>query len=372
MRVANLHAHIITPAGVDAGVVDAIQEWKLDDVLDGAGKWSLECWAKKSNVELLVAGRRVDVYGSPAGSEILLSSGYLDARNPDVNKLGGSRYPVSGQTRIGELSGRNINNLDIVELGWTYLNNGKGAVWWLRPGGSNYNAMDLGPAYDANLSTWGATLNPLELIYIDSYLDAYHPETATWLYVGYDAMFNKARLTFADGVYNTNAAILEGQYFDGTIWENLPLSDGTSVGGKTWAQNGVIEWTRPSDWKRYTGIADMGNWYWVRFRPAYDPGRTATTYVKLAEVEAYADVPTHNGLNLIMANAPSGWKTSGYADTPKEAYGTINDMSILTALRWLRDQVGGHFKANLVGGVMQIDWISSFASSGYTADGTAP
>ena len=116
----------------------------------------------------------------------------------------------------------------------------------------------------------------------------------------------------------------------------------------------------------------MGNWYWMRFRTAYGEHETYTDYVRLGEVNVYADVPTTNGLNLIMAGAPSGWKTSGYADTPKEAYGTINDMSVLTALRWLRDQVGGHFKASLVGGVMQIDWISSFASSGYTADGLAP
>ena len=42
-RIANLHAHVYTPAGASAGEIDRIMDWSLDDLYDGAGKYRFNC-----------------------------------------------------------------------------------------------------------------------------------------------------------------------------------------------------------------------------------------------------------------------------------------------------------------------------------------
>jgi hypothetical protein len=306
------------------------------------------------------------------GEEQLFSSGRITSIEPsfDVNAFA---WTVSGRDRIGDLSDRLIPSLDIVELGWTYLDGGKGAVFWLRPGTApdyRYQETELGPAFDGSTATWGETGYPGNLVYMHSYIEGgYYPETATWIYVGYDARFDAARFILNSSNVSNNAATMEAQYYNGTGWVSLEIIDGTSSEGATWSGSGNVTWTRPSDWERYTGIGGMGNWYWMRFRTAYAEHETYTDYVALAEVMVNADIPTTNGLNLIMGYAPSGWKTSGYAATAGTAYGAINDYTVLEALGWLRDQVGGHFQATLYNGTMQIDWVDAFTDSGYTANG---
>lgn len=360
-RVANLHAHIFTPAGVETGVVNMIQEWSLDDVMDGAGKWAFECWAKKSNVDLLVAGRRVDVYGTPAGSEILLSSGSLDGKNPDVNKLSGSTFPVSGMTRIGELSDRTIVALSIVEQEWMAIgaNGSVRNIWmsyWEVEQHTHWWERDMVELYDGNPATWyGVVLSEVQSGWIN------------YLYAGFDSLFDAIRATIH--IANTYpGAHICIQYNGPSGWAGVAdIVDGTIAGGTTMAQTGVISWTRPTDWIRSTVTALSGSWYWIRMYVDVE----WTSDLEITEIEVYADKPTLNGLNLIMAYAPSGWKTSGYANTASTAYGEVKDMTVLAALRWLRDQIGGHFVASLVGGVMQVDWIDTFTDSGYTADGAA-
>lgn len=370
--ITTLTAAIFEPSGTAVGTVTDIMQWDYNENLDGAGDWRFDCRAGAVNTALLTEGRRADVYAT-LGSVQLFSSGAITGIEPtfDVNAYA---WHVSGVDRMAELSDRLIPALDIVELGWTYLNGGKGAVYWLRPGPApnyTYTEWDLGPAYDGTLATWGATLNGSEEIYLHSIIEGgAYPETATWVYVGYDARFNAAAFTFANGSVNIRACTMETQYYDGTGWTNVDITDGTSTGGATWGQNGTVTWTRPLDWERYTGIGGMGNWYWMRFRTAINgTSETYTNYVRLAEVSVYADVPTTNGVNLIMAYAPDGWKKTGYAATAGTAYGEITDYTVLEALGWLREQVGGHFQSTLVAGTMQIDWLNDFSYSWYIANG---
>lgn len=375
-KITDLYAVIYTPTGTALGTVSSIQEHHYTEVLDGAGEYDYVCPASSANGSLLSEGRRADVYAALYGGKAeveLMSSGAITAIEPTFN-LGATCYLVGGRDRIGELADRLIPSLDVVELGWTYLNDGKGCVSWLRPGTAPYYTYydwDLGPAYDGTLTTWGATNNGSEEIYLHSPLEGMpSSETATWLYVGYDSRFDAAYFSFADGSVNIRAATMQAQYYDGSGWTTITVDDGTSSGGATWGQSGTVTWTRPSDWERYTGIGSMGNWYWMRFRTAYGDNETYTNYVRLGEVMINADVPTTNGLNLIMAYAPSGWKTSGYAATAGTAFGQITDYTVLQALGWLREQAGGHFRASLASGTMYIDWLETFTDNYLTADGS--
>lgn len=359
-RISNLHAHIYNSSGSEVGIVDHIIDWQVTDIYDGAGRFSLTCWAKKSNAILLLPGYRADVYGTINGNEQLLSSGIIDSPAPDPNKLGGSTADISGLTRLGELGERLIVAQNILEQKWMPID-AKGRVvriwlsYWSGTGAPHWWERDMVELYDGN----PATNAQVVLSYIQ---DGWQ----NWLYVGYDDMFDAAEFTLQSAT-TSNGHIL-AQYFNGTGWIDLTgISDGTAVGGYTMKQNGSVSWTRPTDWKRTTPTEASGNWYWVRFYT--DVQALDNLYV--SEVRVYADQPTTNGLNLIMAYAPDGWKKSGYAGTPSEAYGSVVDMSVLQALTWLRDQVGGHFKASLVGSTMQIDWITSFGDSGFIADGAA-
>ena len=370
--ITTLSAKIYNANGSLAGTAIDVMEWNYNETLDGAGDWNMSCRAGTANAALLQEGRRADVYATLGGTAQLFSSGRITGIEPtfDVNAYA---WNVTGRDRIGDLSDRLIASLDVVELGWTYLNDDKGAVFWMRPGPAPdyaYYETELGPAFDGTLSTWGETGYPGNLVYMHSPLEGMPAsETATWIYVGYDARFNAAKFWLDSSATSNNAAAMEAQYFDGSGWVTISIADGTSSGGATWSDTGIVTWDRPSDWERYTGIGDMGNWYWMRFRTAYAAHETYTDYVALAEVSVYADMPTTNGLNLIMAYAPDDWKKSGYAATAGTAYGTINDYSVLEALGWLREQVGGHFQSSLVAGTMQIDWVNAFNDSGYAANG---
>lgn len=46
---------------------------------------------------------------------------------------------------------------------------------------------------------------------------------------------------------NSNASVLSCAYWNGSSWAALTLTDGTAVGGATFAQDGLITWTPPSD-----------------------------------------------------------------------------------------------------------------------------
>ena len=356
-RIANLHAHVYTPAGASAGEIDRIMDWSLDDLYDGAGKYRFNCWAKKANYDLIVPGYRVDVYGTFGSNEILLSSGAVDTPEPDINKLGGSTFTVAGMGRIGELNDRIIVALNIISQAWTYIG-ADGAVRWIDSAGLDAE-RDLTQAYDGNPATYTTPTFKLG----DHW----------WLYLGYKSPFMAAKYTFQSVNGELSGDHEQYQHFTAANgWSNYTnFVDGTKIGTNILAQDGTMTWDRPTDWVRNTPTASSGRWYWQRIRTDSDESGSTVGDISIKEIEIYADQPTLAALNLIMAYAPSGWKTSGYPDTPASAYGAITDMSVLQSLRWLRDQVGGHFKASLSGGSMQIDWYTEFSDSLYIADGLA-
>jgi hypothetical protein len=175
-----------------------------------------------------------------------------------------------------------------------------------------------------------------------SELDGY-PEHAIWSYVGYDARFDRIKFTLVDGGDIADAGkTLICQYYNGSGWETLSVTDGTNDGG-TWRKSGEITFARPADWTRYDEAYGLGgDWFWVRMRIArtWPDNPSWTNYVNWAEVDVYADVPTDNGVNLVMAYAPDTWTKTGYPATVSSKYLEFHGESVLEALVILAEQGG--------------------------------
>ncbi len=346
-----------TPAGVVVGdgPITTARNWQHVPRLDAAGEVSFEMPASDPHAAYLVNKRIVRCKAIIAGAVSELGAGIIEG----VERAPGrpTMLRVTGFDLLSELSRRSVRRLAVCEQQWVSLTGGRGRVVQLEPIDPYpaYESTDLPEAYDGDGGTAAGA-------YLASYSDPGLPENATWLYVGYDARFDRAEFTFSAG--NSRASALEAQYFDGTGWVFLDITDGTSVGGRTFAQSGVVTWPRPDPWDRYTAL-EGGNWFWVRFRAAYDGGQVTTDTVQVAEVRVYADVPTTAGVDQIMALAPSDWTRGGYPATGRAAYIQFDGESVLAALIALAEQTGEHFR--LASSGRAIEWLDDFEDSGLRA-----
>ncbi len=350
--------NVETAAGVvvgDGPIVSATY-WRHAPRLDAAGEWEFQLPASDPKAALLTNKRVVRCYGIVGGAVTELGAGVIDRHEIVLGQP--TMLRVSGLDLLCELSRRSVRDLSVCQLEWTSLNDGRGKVAQMSPVEPypNYEATVLDEAFDGDPATY-------DNAYMESCSDPGMPEDATWLYVGYDARFDAAEFTFIDGFRNNNASTLDAQYFDGSAWQDLAVTDGTESGGATWAQDGVVSWTRPADIQRV--MTEGGNWFWIRFRVNYSDGQITTDTCRLAEVRVYADQPTTNGVNLIMAHAPDDWVKSGYPATSKEAYLQFEGESVLSALIALTEQTGDHFRLSASG--REIDWLTSYAASGLRA-----
>lgn len=89
-----------------------------------------------------------------------------------------------------------------------------------------------------------------------------------YLYIGADWKFDALTVTM-DTANAAGTAALVGEYWDGTAWTAVSnLTDGTFA-TRTLAQNGVLTFTKPTDWeKNYLGeTGKIGHMYWLRLSP---------------------------------------------------------------------------------------------------------
>lgn len=106
------------------------------------------------------------------------------------------------------------------------------------------------------------------------------------IYLGSDLPFNHRY--FDIGVANSNSSVVSVEIWDGTSWVSaVDVIDGTSVGGKTFAQSGVIQWTVDKDktsWavesesEDVTGLTGtyIYDMYWARIKVSATTSATAT------------------------------------------------------------------------------------------------
>tara|TARA_Y100000034_G_scaffold85118_1_gene102098 strand:+ start:716 stop:1531 length:816 start_codon:yes stop_codon:yes gene_type:complete len=77
-----------------------------------------------------------------------------------------------------------------------------------------------------------------------------------FLYVGSDRPF-KGVIIDVDKV-NGTASVLTVKYWTGSAWTDISDTDGTASGGASLAQDGIVNWTVPSDWAK-DDLQDIGD-----------------------------------------------------------------------------------------------------------------
>lgn len=313
---------------VGPGPITTAEGWQWSPRLDEAGTFRFRMPASDPAAAHLVEKRVVRCYAMMDGVKTPLGAGVIDEVALDVGDP--SMLEVSGPDLLAELSQVSVKQLRICEQGWTLLTDGRGAVHRIRTywedGQWKHEDAPRYKMFDGDFETHDNIL-----------MYRYTYPNIGYLYVGHDARFDKARFTIIDRPNNV-ATTLHAQYFNGTDWTDLTIADGTESGGITMAQSGTVEWTRPTDWVRNTPTSTAGDWFWIRF--TVGEGTSTLDSFRIEEVEVYADIPTKNGVNLIMQYAPAGWATSGYPATEAAHYIEFDGESILTALGALIEQGG--------------------------------
>lgn len=309
-------------ARLGAGPITSGLEWQSTARLDSAGVFSFTMPASDPRATLIQNRRTIWAYTRESdGSLVTLGAGIIKTIRYEVGSP--TILRVTGPDMLAELADHTVGQLKILEKGWTYLNGGKGTVRQV----SNTAENDQPNAYDGDTGTNTALI------------DVTDGDTAWWLYVGYDARFDQIRFTIDTA--NTAATTLQWQYYSNESygWEDLTVTDTTISSGVPMAQTGVVSFTRPTDWARINALEEnAGTWFYIRFRRQTGVGNNIQ--FSLDEVEVYADEPTTNGVNLIMAHAPTAWGVADYPATVATHYIAFEGESVLTALVTLAEHGG--------------------------------
>ena len=69
-----------------------------------------------------------------------------------------------------------------------------------------------------------------------------------FIYVGSHVKYKGIRVLMADAQINGDSSVMTVKYWNGTALADISDTDGTASGGATFAQDGNITWTVPSDW----------------------------------------------------------------------------------------------------------------------------
>ena len=76
------------------------------------------------------------------------------------------------------------------------------------------------------------------------------------------------------GNTNTNASAMTVNYYNGSAWTDVTATDGTSASSKTFAQDGAITWTEPSDEVKTTVNGVEMYWYQIAVDATLDSSVT--------------------------------------------------------------------------------------------------
>ena len=68
------------------------------------------------------------------------------------------------------------------------------------------------------------------------------------LYLCASDIIGGLRIDMVDASVNGEACVLTANYWNGTAWASLSATDGTVSAGKSFAADGSITWTAPTDW----------------------------------------------------------------------------------------------------------------------------
>lgn len=118
---------------------------------------------------------------------------------------------------------------------------------------------------------------------------------------------------------NSTASVLTGQYWNGTAWTDISLTDNTG-GATTFANDGTITWTVPAAWDSValqdaqptTALKNVGvltePMYWVRLvvSVTLDASTTLNSMIAINRSTAYAELPAGIGFEESITVGPGG------------------------------------------------------------------
>lgn len=118
---------------------------------------------------------------------------------------------------------------------------------------------------------------------------------------------------------NGTASVLTGTYWNGSALANISLTDGTTSGGATFAVDGQITWTVPTDWvaaslRTISGVpttpvaASTQSLYWVRLvvGAALDSSTTLNSLMALVRSTVYGELVTGRVVEMAVRRELGG------------------------------------------------------------------
>lgn len=125
---------------------------------------------------------------------------------------------------------------------------------------------------------------------------------------------------------NSNASVLAAHYYNGTTLTTITPTDGTASGGATFAVDGNITWTMPTDWVRATLLA------LVATATNTTPFAQMPLYWVRLTVSAALDASTTINSLLAMNRSTAYWElTSGRAIEEAIDWGSPGDVGCIEA-----------------------------------------
>ncbi|HUW09714.1 MAG TPA: right-handed parallel beta-helix repeat-containing protein, partial [Anaerolineae bacterium] len=341
--------------------------WNGGKTLDRSIEWSMSLPLTHHIAPYIEERYRAEIYEELEGGVALRGGGLIEHIEPGLEGAE-PMLQISGYDMLRDLESRRVavvndyplcspGTFTIGEMRETDITYGGSAHGAVRVISDDYDD-DEPEAYDGNPAT---VTGDMHMSQISSEYE--------YPVVGFDQRFNGFYVnldTPADADAGTELLL---QYFSDELgWADLAgVSDGTTNGGKTLQQSGWVDYDMPDDWARLKASKRSGEWYWVRWHA--NAAHYAEDF-RVAEITVRAEMPSDDGVNLIMAQAPGTWITSGYAATSRETYLQFgHEASVLYALGVLAAATGDHFtwERDIGTGLLKLVWISAFADSGLLA-----
>lgn len=306
------------------GPIWQITDFRASDRPNQAGRWSFTMPAEaQSNVVQL--GREAYGYVWERGSRICIFGGEITDLSPVENGDGGIDLEVSG---FGVLDRFNRVWLDDLEIKDS-VSTRPVQVFDLFAG------TDLPNTYDNNTGT-NSTFT-LGAVSTRSY------------YICYTQPFWNVSMTFSSVNASTTSAMSIQYYAYDTGsgspgWASLSFTDGTAVSGRTCAQNGVLSFTAPTDWKEgITGVGNAVQGYWIRL---YVDNLITVGVSEIAFTSYGVDTDDFN--TVVNAASASGVTIQSgggyYSSTTNGSYFRVQNATALTAFRKVAETENGVFR----------------------------
>lgn len=307
-----------------SGPITSATRWRSTKRLDRAGVFEFEMPAADAKAASVAEKRIARCWGIRNGTLTELGAGIIDKVTVQPGKP--SMIKVSGDDLLRELTYRSVGFLDVIDED---VRTPDTAYHFNGP--STYTA--LSNALDDNTGTY----------------DSVTLTTDDFLYVGDDAPFETIRVNVGATV-NSTVGRLSGQYWNGSAWTSMQLSDGTALANVPLAQDGDIDIERRANWA--TTAVNGVTRYWVRLAPSVALGATY-----LVELDVVQQVESATALADIIALAPSGWSldtVNGYGSTASGVYARFAGESILSAFVKVAGVLGEHFRG---GAGRKVVWL---------------